>query len=238
MSTHILTSPFEGILLVNKQVKKSSFSIVHQLRKLTNIKKIGHAGTLDPFARGVMVMLIGRSFTRMAIDFQNDDKQYSARLFLGSISSTYDPEGEIKNISSNVPSLEDIEKLLQNYQGLISQIPPMFSAKKVKGQRLYHLARKGKEIEREPIQVEVEIKIIKYSYPFLDLHVQCSKGTYIRSIAHDIGKDLGCGAYLISLTRTRSGPFLLKDCIDQEDLISSEIDLTKHIFRQWKSNTI
>jgi len=238
MNTDTLRSPFEGILLVNKQVKKSSFSIVHQLRKLTNIKKIGHAGTLDPFARGVMVMLIGRTFTRKAIDFQNDDKEYTARLFLGSVSTTYDPEGEIKIISSKVPLLEEIEKHLESFQGLILQIPPMFSAKKVKGQRLYHLARKGKEIEREPIQVEVQTKILNYSYPFLDLHIKCSKGTYIRSIAHDIGQALGCGAYLLALTRTRSGPFYLKNCIDQEDLLSNEIDLTKHIFRQWKSNTI
>ena len=238
MSSSTCTSAYEGILLVNKQVKKSSFSIVHELRKLTKIKKIGHAGTLDPFARGVMIMLIGRFFTRMAIDFQKDDKEYEARLFLGSISSTYDPEGDIKVLSTSTPSLEDIEKVLINYQGLISQIPPMFSAKKVKGTRLYHLARKGQEIEREPIKVQVKTKILSYSYPFLDLHISCSKGTYIRSIAHDIGQDLGCGAYVFSLTRTRSGCFLLKDCIDQENLFSNEIDLTKHIIRQWKFNTI
>ena len=232
------TSEYEGILLINKQVGKYSFSIVNQLRRLTKIKKIGHAGTLDPFAKGVMIMLIGRFFTRMAINFQQNDKEYTARIFLGSISTTYDPQGEIKVFSDIVPSFEDIEKAIMNYQGQISQIPPMFSAKKVKGQRLYKLAREGKEIERKPISIQVRTKITNYTYPFLDLHIKCSKGTYIRSLANDIGQDLGCGAYLLSLTRTRCGPFLLEDCIDQEKLLSDEIDLTKHIIKQWKSDTI
>jgi tRNA pseudouridine55 synthase len=215
------TSPakLEGILLVNKQVKKTSFSVVGQLRRILGIAKIGHTGTLDPFATGLMVMLVGKNFTRQAPKFLYDDKEYEANIFLGATSNTFDPEGVIEEkFPKIIPTREEIENVLLEFQGTILQKPPMFSAKKVDGQKLYHLARKGIEIERESVSINVKITLLSYEYPNLHIHVTCSKGTYIRSLAHDIGEKLGCGGYLSSLVRLRSGAFHLKDAIDQETM--------------------
>lgn len=204
----------EGILPVNKPAGKTSFSLVAALRKLTKIEKIGHAGTLDPFASGVMILLVGRNFTRQADTFLNQDKEYEATVHLGIETTTFDPEGEIVSENSRVPSLEEIEQALAHFQGTIQQLPPMFSAKKVKGKKLYELARKGIEIERAPSTVTLKTELLNYTYPYLHIKVSCSKGTYIRSIAHDLGVILGTGAHLSALTRTRSGPYLLADCLD------------------------
>jgi tRNA pseudouridine55 synthase len=182
------------------------------LRKKTGIKKIGHAGTLDPFASGVMILLIGREYTRKADQFITQDKEYRATLHLGIETTTYDPEGETTATSSAVPTLETIEEALTYFQGEMMQTPPMFSAKKVKGKKLYELARKGIEIERAPCPVHIKTDLISYNYPHLELHITCSKGTYIRSIAHDLGKKLEVGAHLSALTRTRCGPYHLKEC--------------------------
>ncbi len=210
----------EGILLVNKPKGKTSFSLVHALRKKTKIKKIGHAGTLDPFAEGVMILLIGKEFTKKSDTFLNQDKEYEGTLHLGVETTTYDPEGEITAKNPAVPPLAEIETVLSQFQGTISQIPPMFSAKKVNGKKLYDLARKGIEIERKPSSVTVDITLIDYSYPELTLKISCSKGTYIRSLAYDIGKALGCGAHLSKLIRTRSGPYTLDNCIDGSTLFN------------------
>lgn len=223
----------EGILPVNKSKNKTSFSLVYELRKKTKIQKIGHGGTLDFFADGVMVMFLGRAFTRFSSFLLQGDKEYLARIFLGSSSDTFDCVGKIQIKSSYIPSKEEILEHLKKYQGKISQIPPMYSAKKVNGQKLLHLARKGKEIERKPCLIELKTTLLSYSYPFLDIHVACSKGTYIRSIANDLGEDLKTGAYLFSLTRLRAGPFELKDCIDQNVLQDDSFNLSNHLIRQW-----
>jgi len=204
----------EGIHPINKPPGKTSFSLVRAFRKKTNIQKIGHAGTLDPFAEGVMIILVGRNFTKQADTFLNQDKEYEAILRLGIATTTYDPEGEVAATSDHIPTLAEIEEALSKYQGTIEQVPPMYSAKKVNGKKLYELARKGIEIERQPVTITLETKLLEYTYPHLRLHIKCSKGTYIRSLAHDLGKDLRCGAHLINLTRTRCGPYHLKDCID------------------------
>jgi len=203
----------EGILPVYKPPGQTSFDLVRRLRKLTGIKKIGHAGTLDPFAEGVMILLIGREFTKKADTFLNQDKEYEAVIHLGIETTTYDPEGEVVFESPLIPTSVQIEEALRHFQGTISQIPPMFSAKKVKGKKLYKLARQGLEIERKPIQVTLETSLLSYDYPELRLQITCSKGTYIRSIAQDLGKRLTCGAYLKKLTRTRCGPYHLQECI-------------------------
>lgn len=218
-----------GILLVNKAAGSTSFHLVSLLRRLTRIEKIGHAGTLDPFATGVMVMLIGRDYTRRSDEFLCADKAYRAILQLGLTTDTYDLEGEITCSSDHVPSLSDIELALATFQGTLSQIPPMYSAKKVAGKKLYDLARKGITIERQPVQVQVKIDLLRYQYPLLEIDVTCSKGTYIRSLAHDIGQFLTCGAHLFELTRTRSGPFRLEDCVPQELLKNPEFDITTRI---------
>jgi tRNA pseudouridine55 synthase len=215
----------EGILLVDKPKGPSSFSLVQTLRKRLGIKKIGHAGTLDPFATGVMVMLIGRRYTRLSDRFLCNDKEYLAEVCLGITTDTYDSEGIVIAQSPHIPSLEDILQKLKLFQGEIDQIPPMYSAKKQQGKKLYELARKGIEVEREPVKVTLQTHLIHYEYPRLDLRITCSKGTYIRSLAYDLGMMLGCGAHLTNLRRTRSGKFNLEDCINDSELYSPSFKL-------------
>lgn len=211
----------EGILLVDKPKGKTSFSLVSALRRLTNIQKIGHAGTLDPFATGLMIMLVGQKFTRESNTFLNHDKEYIGRILLGRATDTYDCEGQITHESPHIPTLSDIETALKEFQGTIQQIPPMFSAKKVKGQKLYDLARRGIEIERQPVPVTITTLLLSYDYPYLDIRVIASKGTYVRSIAQDLGLKLGCYGHLQELRRTRSGPFSIDNSINGELLYAN-----------------
>lgn len=206
--------PATGILLVNKPKNKTSFSLVNILRRLLKVKKIGHAGTLDPFATGVMVMLIGKQYTKLSNVFLGADKEYTAVLHLGIETDSYDCDGKVIATNSIVPQVSEIEKVLEGFQGVVMQTPPMFSAKKKGGKKLYELARKGITIEREPVSVTIKTTLLDYAYPRLTLSIECSKGTYVRSIAHDIGRLLKCGAHLIELTRTRSGQFHLSACVD------------------------
>lgn len=216
-----------GILLVDKQVGSTSFRLVSLLRKRTGIQKIGHAGTLDPFATGVMVMLIGREYTKKSDEFLLSDKQYKTTLHLGITTDSYDIDGEIVQRNETIPTLEQIKKAIEQFQGEILQTPPMFSAKKVKGQKLYDLARKGITIERAPVKVKLHIQFLSYEYPKLELLVDCSKGTYIRSLGYDIGQLLGCGAHLSALQRTRSGSFLLSQCVPEEKILDPHFDILK-----------
>ena len=218
-----------GILLVDKEAGSTSFYLVELLRRRTSIEKIGHAGTLDPFATGVMVMLIGREYTKRSNEFLCADKEYKATIQLGMTTDTHDIEGQITSRSDQIPTIGEIEGALRAFQGDILQIPPMYSAKKVGGKKLCDLARKGIVIEREPVRVKVETKLISYRYPLLEIEVACSKGTYIRSLAYDIGQLLGCGAHLFELVRTRSGPFLLSQCIPQAQLKSGAFDWQAHL---------
>ncbi len=222
---------YNGILLVDKAAGSTSFYLVSLLRRLTQIEKIGHAGTLDPFATGVMVMLIGREYTRRSDEFLSSDKEYRATLQLGIATDTYDIDGQITSRSDKVPSLNEVELALATFQGEILQIPPMYSAKKIEGKKLYDLARKGITIERQPVKVQLQIKLMSYNYPMLDMEVKCSKGTYIRSLAHDIGQFLNCGAHLFELARTRSGPFHLGQCVPQSHLKNPEFDLSPYLRR-------
>ncbi len=218
---------YEGILLVNKPKGKTSFSLVHELRKIVKVQKIGHAGTLDPFATGVMVMLIGKKYTRMSDQFLHCDKEYEAEVKFGIATDTYDCDGKETFSSDIIPTQEQIEHALKDFQGDIDQIPPMFSAKKRGGKKLCDLAREGKTIERDPIKVNVAAELLSYQYPYLNLRIKCSKGTYVRSIGHDLGIKLGCGAHLSNLTRTRSGTFLLQDCVSGTEL--KEICYASHL---------
>ncbi|MBP9841272.1 MAG: tRNA pseudouridine(55) synthase TruB [Simkaniaceae bacterium] len=202
----------EGILLINKKQGQHSFSLVSTLRRLSGIRKIGHAGTLDPFATGVMILLIGKEYTKQSDNFLNHSKAYEATLKLGETTDSYDCDGTLTTSSPLIP--EDIESVLATFQGTTEQIPPMFSAKKIGGKRLYLLARQGIEIERAPVSVTMDITLLSYHYPYLRLKVACSKGTYIRSLAHDIGQKLGCGAHLTQLHRIQSGPFRIDQCVD------------------------
>jgi len=216
----------EGILLINKPEGRTSFSLIRALRKLTGIKKIGHAGTLDPFATGVMVLLIGRDYTRLSDKLLFQDKEYFGSVSLGVSTDTYDCDGKVVARSKKIPTLEEIQEIVMKFQGEIEQVPPMFSAKKVQGKKLYEIARKGISIERAPAKIQLTTEILSYEYPNLNLRIACSKGTYIRSVAHEIGQMLGCGAHLSKLNRTRSGNFCLEKCLDGQLLDQPGFDIT------------
>ena len=218
MMKNNLASPMppmnEGILLVDKPEGKTSFSLVSALRRKTGIQKIGHAGTLDPFATGLMIMLIGKTFTRLSDQYLTQEKEYKCTVRLGITTDTYDREGIVTQTSPLEPSLSDIEAALTHFNGTILQIPPMFSAKKIKGKKLYELARKGISVERAPVSVTLHTTLLSYTYPNLELHIVCSKGTYIRSLAYDLGVLLECGAHLEALRRLRSGTFSIDQAIN------------------------
>lgn len=214
-----------GILLIDKPKGKTSFSLVATLRRLLKVKKIGHAGTLDPFATGVMVLLVGRQYTSLSDRFLGVEKEYIATVHLGIETDSYDCDGKILYENTLIhPSLHELQQALLHFQGEVLQTPPMFSAKKKNGKKLYELARQGISIERKAAAVTMHTELISYTYPKAVLKVRCSKGTYIRSIAHDLGKLLGCGAHLTELQRTKSGSFLLKDCLDGSILSNAECD--------------
>lgn len=219
----------EGLLLVDKAAGSTSFDVVRLVRRLAREKTVGHAGTLDPFATGVLVVLIGRKYTAKSNEFLFADKTYRAVAHLGVETDSYDRDGKIVSESSLFPSLASVEEAVARFQGKILQTPPMYSAKKIGGKKLYELARQGIEVARQPVLVELDIEILSYTYPLLELNVRCSKGTYIRSLAYDLGKMLGCGAHLSSLARLASGQFLLQDCLPQSRLLEPEFPLQDYL---------
>lgn len=202
------------ILAVYKPKGPSSNQLLNQIRKITAVKKIGHAGTLDPLASGVLVVGIGKA-TKQLGELIKKEKEYLADIKLGVESSTDDEEGEKKEIKfSHIPSLTEIKKELKNFEGEIYQTPPIYSAIKVKGERAYKLARKGESIELKPRKVEIKkIKLVEYDWPFLRLKVITGPGVYVRSLARDLGQALKTGAYLADLERTRVGKFTKKEAI-------------------------
>lgn len=214
----------EGILPLNKPKDILSFSLISKIRKLTNQKKVGHTGTLDPFATGVVILLIGKQYTKQSNTLLHENKEYEADIYLGVATDTYDCDGKIEKTSPIIPSLERITECLAEFQGNIEQTPPMFSAKKVQGKKLYELARKGIQIYRKPQVITIKTTLMHYHYPYLKLYVHCSKGTYIRSLAHDIGQRLGCGAHLKDLIRTKNGPYTLSQCADASRLFDLDYD--------------
>lgn len=202
----------DGILLVDKPAGWTSHDVVAKIRgslkKEAGQKiKVGHTGTLDPFATGLLVIVLG-NYTKKAAEFSKLDKTYEAEMILGSVSSTGDIEGEITKKSDKKPMLEEIEQVLAGFTGEIQQIPHKFSAMKVGGQRAYKLARAGKQVQLKPRKVTIySIENVKYDYPKLKFTCRVSSGTYIRSLAEDIGEKLGTGAYLSILRRTKIGEF-------------------------------
>ncbi len=226
----------EGFLLVDKIPGKTSFFPVKCIRKITGVKKVGHAGTLDPFASGLLIFLIGKNYTRLSERFLHLDKEYIATICFGKTTDSYDIDGKVCSTSPLIPSKEDISEALKDFQGDVLQTPPMFSAKKVNGKKLYELARSGITIERKPCAVNISTEFISYEYPYLELKVTCSKGTYIRSIAHDLGEKLKCGAYLHKLKRTRIGPFNLTDSISSDMLEKSNFDISPYVKKVTDTN--
>ena len=205
------------LLNINKPKGITSHDVVDEVRKITGEKRVGHAGTLDPFATGVLVVGVGREDTKkLGVLTKNTKKEYIATLELGKTSTTGDPEGIIHTISSpiliNELFIDHISKTLKGFQGKIQQTPPSYSAIKVKGVPAYKFARKGKEVKLSPRRVMIqELDLLEYNPPFLKIRVVCGAGTYIRSLAQDIGEKLGTGAYLTELERTRIGDFKIED---------------------------
>ena len=211
------------LLLINKPLLWTSFDVVNKIRNLIRVKKVGHAGTLDPLATGLLIICTGK-FTKKLNEYMAQEKEYAGTFTLGATTPTYDLESEPGNFKPfGHITEEDIKSTAKNFTGEIMQIPPAHSAIKVDGKRVYELARQGKEVKLEPRKITIkEFEIIKMDpiaigSPVVYFRVVCSTGTYIRSLANDLGAALGCGAYLSSLCRTRIGNFLLKDAMTIED---------------------
>lgn len=197
----------DGILLIDKPAGMTSFGVVARVRRVLSQRagkkvKVGHTGTLDPFATGLMILVYGKA-TKDAMTYTKLDKVYEATFVLGQVSSTGDPEGEVTNISDRVPNRQEVEAALAQFTGDIQQRPPIFSAIKINGQRAYKLARDGKEVEIPLRTVTIHsLELLDYTYPALTIRTHVSSGTYIRSLASDIGEVLGVGAYCTQLRRT------------------------------------
>jgi tRNA pseudouridine55 synthase len=217
----------EGILLVDKPAGWTSFDVVNYIRKMVaqaegkkpKHVKVGHTGTLDPFATGLLVLLIGKEYTRKAGELSKVDKTYEVTMRLGETSSTGDPEGEITPVSDVKPTKEAIEAALKQFTGEIEQVPPAFSAIKINGQRAYKLAREGKEVKIEPRKLTINrLELLDYSYPEVKFVADVSSGTYIRSLVEDIGQTLGMGAYTSVLRRSAVGNFTIGQAQSVSDL--------------------
>lgn len=227
------------VLLINKPSGPTSHDVVDKVRKITGVRRVGHAGTLDPFASGLLIILVGREATKRQAEFLGMDKTYEATIRLGATSTTEDPTGEItlrkrgqspfftfppaetENGAENgdCPRFpldpgfrrDDIENILSSFVGTNDQLPSSFSAKKIKGKKAYELARRGIRPDLKPKCVTIHsIDILSYEWPILTIHVRASSGTYIRALARDIGEKLGCGAYVEKLKRTAIGPYALE----------------------------
>jgi len=212
------TPNFEGILLVDKPQGITSHDVVDRVRRKLKMKKVGHAGTLDPNATGLLIILVGRA-TKVSQYLMSLDKEYQGEIKLGEATNTFDCEGDV-TATCPVPALseEELRAAMREFVGDQYQLPPMFSAKKIDGVPLYKHARKGKEIEREPRFIRIsEFELVKAELPLVQFFVACSKGTYIRSLAHDLGQKIGCGAHLNELRRTASDRFDIDDSVMLED---------------------
>lgn len=212
-----------GFLNVYKPKGITSHDVVSALRRITKVKQIGHTGTLDPFAEGVLPICIGKA-TRL-IEYLDDDKAYTGTIQLGSSTTTYDLEGEEVNFSDKKVTFNEIEAALDKFRGEIDQLPPIYSAIKVNGKKLYEYAREGKEVKIEPRRVNIsKLEILEYDETNrrLTLHIECSKGTYIRSIAHDLGTELTTFGHLVKLVRVKAGMFEVNNAVSLEHIQTKE----------------
>jgi tRNA pseudouridine55 synthase len=217
MNTDQMKNVVSGVLVVDKPIGLTSHDVVQIIRRGTGIRRAGHTGTLDPRASGVLVVLVGPA-VRLSEYVSASDKRYQATIRLGSATDTYDAEGTVTSTSSaaSVDSIteENFNEILQQFVGTIEQVPPPYSAVKVKGRKAYEMAREGEEVDLEPRTIQVySLEVLEWAPPEAVIDVYCSSGTYVRSLANDLGKSLGCGAHLIGLRRTKSGRFTLRDAV-------------------------
>lgn len=224
--------PFNGILLVDKPSGMTSHDVVARLRRRLQMKRIGHAGTLDPMATGLMILLLGRA-TKASDALMGLDKAYEARLKLGEVTDSYDADGQIIETRPIPGDLtrEQVEAVVASFQGVQLQTPPMFSAKKVDGVALYKLARKGQTIERKAREITVSrIELMDFALPEITFRLDCTKGTYVRTVGYDIGEKLGCGGHLTALRRTRIGAYALEQALTLEAIQELDDDaLRSHL---------
>lgn len=209
------------VILIDKPLKWTSFDVVNKVRYLLKNQfglkkiKVGHAGTLDPLATGLLIICTGK-FTKQIESFQASNKEYVGTFMVGATTPSFDRETEVdKTFETTGITKEKVESVLSTFVGEQDQIPPIFSAKQIGGQRAYVAARKGHDVELKPSRINIEsLELIDYSFPLVTVKIKCSKGTYIRALARDFGERLGSGAYLHDLRRTASGDFSLNDAID------------------------
>jgi tRNA pseudouridine55 synthase len=221
----------EGILLVDKPKGWTSFDVVAKVRSLVSKEmglkpknvKVGHTGTLDPIATGMVIVLVGKKYTKMAEGLTKKDKVYEVEFILGETSSSYDTETEVTKISDRVPERNELNEAIEKFKGDIMQIPPAFSAIKLNGVRSYDLARQGKEVELEPRKVKIiSSELLSYEYPIVKMRLDVSSGTYVRSYVRDIGETLKVGAVMSNLRRTSIGSIKLDDKIRTADNLDIE----------------
>lgn len=216
----------DGILLIDKPAHMTSFGVVARVRRVLSQyygkkTKVGHTGTLDPFATGLMIIVVGKE-CKNAGKYSKLDKTYEATIRLGQTSTTGDPEGEITTVNDKAPSREDVETILQKFTGEIEQTPPIYSAIKIGGQRAYDLARKGEEVEIPKRTITIHsLELLEYQYPEVKIRTHVSSGTYIRTLAQDIGASLGVGAYCAELRRTAIAEYTLADATSLDDFMRS-----------------
>lgn len=206
-------------LIIDKPKGWTSFDVVAKMRGVLGEKKIGHLGTLDPLATGVLVLAVGRDSTKQISEFMKAEKDYEVELELGKVSDTYDLEGKIEETGAQIPDEEKIFEAINSFQGETMQTPPAYSAKKIGGKRAYELARKGKTVELKQVSVLIKISDIEINPPTVSFKANVSSGTYIRSLVHDIGQKLGCGAILTDLRRTKVGDFKIEEAKKIEDFL-------------------
>ncbi len=221
----------DGILNINKATGMTSHDVVAKIRKILKQKRVGHAGTLDPAASGVLPICVGQG-TRVAEYLSESGKAYQAEIVFGVVTDTYDSEGTVIRTASTANlTLPQIEETLQHFLGPQMQLPPRYSAIKLSGQPAYKLARAGEEVSLAPRPIIISrLEVVAWHPPHLTLSIECSKGTYIRSLAYDLGERLGCGAYLGALIRTRSGPFSLSESIAIEQLAVATVAGTADMY--------
>ena len=214
----------EGIILVAKPKGITSHDVVDVVRKRLETRRVGHAGTLDPLAEGLLIILVGKC-TKLFSKFANFDKEYLGVLKLGEVTTTGDSQGEVisKKEYKDV-SQEEIKETFSSFLGEIEQIPPMVSALRVKGKRLYNLARRGIVVERSPRKIHIlSLEILKINLPLIEFYVHCSKGTYVRKLAEDIGEKLGCGAHMVKILRLSIGPFKIEKAVALDEINESHL---------------
>lgn len=214
----------EGVLSIDKPSGMTSHDVVNRVRRIAKMRRVGHAGTLDPLATGVLLLCLGRT-TRLIEYLVGLPKVYKTQIRLGQTMDSYDADGQLIAEQEVRATQDQIALVLEDFRGEILQKPPMFSAIKRQGQPLYKLARQGVEVERPFRAVKIyDLQLLKYDKPFVDLQVTCSAGTYIRSLAHDLGNQLGCGGHVATLQRTAVGSFLLENAVNLNELTPESLD--------------